>query len=144
MLNVETGLIGLASPQKIHPVARGNIHETWYETIANLFTAMVIIDGKVLPIEIETLEDCLNTYSSELEIETTSFRFSSKRAKHMYKTLKGPGGRFWLGNQHMKLKDFPDRIDVLESLWKLSICDSKLDQKEGQLIDIFAHLWRPC
>jgi len=114
----------------------------WQDTIANILTAMIVVDGKVLPIEIETIERVIDETFSDCGIESASFSLDKDRARQIYKKLKGPGSRFWLGNQHMKLREFEHQDLLLEKLWQLSVCDGELDKSEGQLIDIFAHFWR--
>lgn len=117
-------------------------NETWQDTITNLLTAMVVVDGKVLPIEVETLQAVVSETFSDCGLKNTSFSLDKDRARQIYKKLKGPGSRFWLGNQHMKLKEFEHHDLLLEKLWQLSVCDGVFDESEGQLIDIFAHLWQ--
>lgn len=133
---------GFALPQNSQIQSSQVNTDVWLEAITNLFTAMIVIDGKVLPIEIDTMQHVLDRELSEFGNEANAFRLDKDHARHIYKVLKGPGARYWLGNQHMKLSDFDGRAEILEKLWELAICDKKLDRNESQLIDIFSHLWR--
>lgn len=131
-------------PSYLKDASASDRSRIWYEAARNLFTAMIVADRKVLPIEIDTMKDglksCFPNKEDRYDDELPSFR---ENAQRIHKLLKGPGKRYWLGNQYMKLKDYPDHRALLDKLWKISVCDGTLDEREGQIIDMFAHLWRP-
>ncbi len=138
--NLSRNFYNQSSP--VPPLYQDTKHDIWRDTITNLYTAMIVVDGKMLPIEVETLQAVARETFSDCGIDHKSIDLDKDRARQIYKTLKGPGGRFWLGNQHMKLKEFEHHDLLLEKLWELSMSDGVLDKSEGQLIDIFAHLWQ--
>jgi len=112
------------------------------EVILNLCVAVIVADGKVRQIEIDTFIDilkaCLDDPLFTLEPDYDFY----EHAKYVQKIMNSPSKNFWLGIQHMRLRGYPHRRLLLDKLWRLSVSDSCLDSREATVIDFFARLWR--
>lgn len=111
--------------------------------IMNLFLAVAIADQKFLEIEattcVEMFKSCFNGKLDPRFIEEYDF---VKNAEIIKNKLNGPGNKYWLGTQYMRLRNYPNYQILLEKLWKISVCDGKLDSREAEIIDFFAYFWR--
>lgn len=109
--------------------------------VLNLFNAIVVADKRVLQVEIDTYADIIRDCFGEDIISKLNYDFlvESKRIK---KILSGPSRQYWLGIQHMTLRNISDHDYLLDKLWKISISDNSLDSREADIIDFFTYLWR--
>jgi uncharacterized tellurite resistance protein B-like protein len=111
------------------------------KAVLNLFTAIVVADKKVLQVEIDTYANIIKDCFGEDIIAKLNYDFLAE-AKHIRKILSGPSRHYWLGIQHMTLRNISDHDYLLDKLWKISISDNCLDSREADIIDFFAYLWR--
>ncbi len=107
----------------------------------NLFTAVIVADEKIRQVEIDTYIHALKSCFSEEVILELEYDFLEE-ADRIKKILSGPSKRYWLGTQHMTLRNYPNHRLLLDKLWKISVSDNCLDSREAEIIDFFAYLWR--
>jgi len=114
-----------------------------FETIMNIFVAVAVADQKTLDVEVQTCMQALKFFRPD----DAGFNFIQdynfdKKAEEIQTILNGPGKKYWLGTQYMKLRDHPNHQILLDELWKISVCDGRLDSREADIIDFFSFLWK--
>lgn len=114
-----------------------------FDTIMNIFIAVAVADQKTLDVEVLTCIRALKFFRPDDAALNFIHDFNfNEKTKEIKSILNGPGKKYWLGTQYMKLRDHPNHQTLLDELWKISVCDGRLDSREAHIIDFFAYFWK--
>lgn len=128
-----------------HPLENTPFDENrdYKEAALNLCVAVIVADKKILQVEIDTYVSVLSACfkGDTFDVFDADYDFY-EHANYVQKIINSPSKKFWLGIQHMRLRNYSKRRLLLDKLWRLSVSDGKLDSREADIVDFFTHLWR--
>lgn len=113
------------------------------ETLRSLLAAIMVADKKLHKNELDEILAAMNQFESHQDKDGRLTRnWLKDNIREIDQLMHGPNRERWLALQFLKLRDYPQKDEALDRLWRVAIADGELHEKEIDIVDKALWLWR--
>ncbi len=111
------------------------------ETLQSLLAAVMVADKKLHKNEISELLAAMDAFDGAQK-ENENREWLKQNIQQINTILHGPNRQRWLALQFLKLRDYDQKDEALDRLWRVAVADGELHDNEAAIIDKALWLWR--